>query len=103
MRDFVIQWNNTFRYDYWYREKYNIAFNSAEHRALSPIDVRFAYEEEMLMASEREKYQMIQKELKKYEKTGQWLKTRKRTQEQEEELFELIDFRGYKPSYGKED
>lgn len=103
MEDFVILWNNRFKYDYWYRKKFNIPFNSDQHRALSPIDVKFAFVEEMMMESERTKYQRIEKEKKKYAETGQWLKKRKLSEEREEEIFKLIDFRGYKPDYGKED
>lgn len=100
--DLVLHWNNKFKYDYLFRRKFNIPFNSSEHRALSPIDVKFAVLEEKMILEERKKYQRIEAERKKYEETGQWLRKRKLSEQQEEELFSLIDFRGYKP-YGKED
>lgn len=100
--DVLILWNNKFRYDYWYRKKYNIAFNSEEHRAINPIDVKMNYVEENLMEQERMRFVNEQKGEQIYEKTGRWLKKRKRSEAQEEALFDLIDFKGYKP-YGKED
>ena len=32
LKKFVVQWNNRFPYDRWWREKHNIPFLSEEHR-----------------------------------------------------------------------
>lgn len=98
-RDFIIEWNNKFRYDYWWRKKYKVAFNSEEHRAMSQIDIRFDYEEEMIMREERANYLRLQREKKFLEKTGKWLKTRKMTEEQAQAIFDRIDI----SDYGEED
>jgi hypothetical protein len=45
---FIIYWNNLFPIDYWYRSKYNIKFNSPEHRELSFIDMLFEFREKKI-------------------------------------------------------
>lgn len=46
---FAKRWNNSWRYDYWWRQKHNVAFNSQEHRDANPIDIRFEFIENVLM------------------------------------------------------
>lgn len=90
MNDLVLSWNSMWRYDFWYRQRYNIAFNSEAHRALSQIDIKFDYLEKKLAEQQREKYEQQQKELEQYNKTGQWLKDSKIDKKQEDELFKHI-------------
>lgn len=45
LRELVKKWNSLFPLDRWYREKYNIPFNSEKHRQLSMIDMFFEYYE----------------------------------------------------------
>lgn len=42
-KNLVYRWNNKFPIDHWYREKYNIRFNSEEHRNVSFEDMIFEY------------------------------------------------------------
>lgn len=93
--DIIIDWNNKWRFDYWYRQKYNIAFNSPEHRSLSPIDIKINFIEESVINRDRDSYISKQKDKRFYDKTGQWLKKIKRSDEEEKALFDLIDFRDY--------
>ena len=51
--ELVRRWNKEWRFDYIYRHKYKISFNSPEHRALNPIDVKFDFLEERIMIQER--------------------------------------------------
>lgn len=46
---FIVNWNATFPIDRWYRKKYNIKFNSKEHRELDLMDMYFEYMEEVTM------------------------------------------------------
>lgn len=87
--DFIIQWDNTWRYDYWYRSKYNIAFNSPEHRELSPIDMKIQFEEDRVFNKENLKYKEDQEKFKDFEQTGNWLKYRE--PENSDDLFEALD------------
>lgn len=100
LKSFIIDWNNKWRFDYWYRDKYEVAFNSPEHRMLSPIDVKRNFIEETLISREREKYIVKKKDEKVYEKTGQWLKKIKKSEKEEQALFDLVDFKDYSTSYG---
>jgi hypothetical protein len=45
-RNLIYRWNNKFPIDHWYREKYNIRFNSEEHRNTSFEDMIFEYIED---------------------------------------------------------
>lgn len=45
---FIRLWNIALPIDRWYRKKYNLRFNSEEHRGLSFEDMMFEYREEML-------------------------------------------------------
>lgn len=41
--ELVAKWNNLFRYDYWWRQKHNVAFGSKQHREMLPSDIAFEY------------------------------------------------------------
>lgn len=45
-RSFIVQWDNRFPLDYWWRKKYNVPFGSAKHREMSFIDMYLEWEEE---------------------------------------------------------
>lgn len=53
---FMQDWNFKFPIDRWWRERHSVAFNSAEHRAVSFFDMRFEFEEE-LMFRRRNRFQ----------------------------------------------
>ena len=46
--NFIYDWNNNYPIDRWYRQKYNIAFGSPEHRVLSFIDMYIEWKEEQI-------------------------------------------------------
>ena len=48
LRELIWSFALNYKLDLWYRTKYNIRFNSPEHRALTLIDMRIAYEDEQL-------------------------------------------------------
>lgn len=52
--NFIYFWHQ-FPIDYWWRKKYNISFNSPQHRQMSLIDIYFEYREEMLIKEYRKK------------------------------------------------
>ena len=49
LRDFLLWWNGTFKYDYLYRKRFGIGFGSPEHRALNQIDIYLFFLEERLI------------------------------------------------------
>lgn len=45
LRSIVIEWNNEFQVDYWWRKRYNIPFGSPQHKCMSFIEMTFEYVE----------------------------------------------------------
>ena len=69
----MIWWNTEFPVDYWYRKKYNIAFNSEEHRRITLMDILCEWEEENLTIElQNELYN--EQQFKNYKETGVWLR-----------------------------
>jgi hypothetical protein len=99
----IISWNKQWEFDYWYREKFGIAFNSPEHRKLTPIDIKLTFIEEKLMVRGRGKYLSREKDKEVYERTGRWLKVIKGSKKEEDKLFDLVDFKDLADYDTKED
>jgi hypothetical protein len=89
--EFLIWWNNSFRYDRAYRKKYNIAFNSPQHREISQIDVYLEMREDRLYEKHIKLYNEENEGLELYKKTGQWLKESALGDKQFDKLFDDFD------------
>lgn len=96
---FLIIWNNKFPYDKLYRKKYNIAFNSSQHRETNQIDVFFDIYENKMYNKYIESYKDEKMSLKVYNETGQFLKEHKLSDIQVSDLFDKIDI----TKFNKED
>lgn len=69
----IIEWNNRFPIDKWWRDKHNIAFNTPKHREISFLDQLFEYYEDQVF---EEHYNS-----KDYQpNNGDWLKKQERTE-----------------------
>ncbi len=92
-REFIISWNNRYIYDRIYRKKYNIKFNSKEHREISQIDIYLDLLEDYLFRKWGEDYQ-LKKELREdYKKTGEFLiPDEGRIDKEDEELLKKFKF-----------
>jgi len=94
IQNFVINWNNRFTVDHWWRSKYSIPFNSPRHRQACFIDIKIEYEEEMeikryFIISEKRK-----EDLENYQITGQFLNKpqgERLTDEQWDEIYNNLD------------
>lgn len=73
---FIIRWNNKFPFDYWWRKKYGVPFNSDEHRSTCLIDMYYDYREEELLKRNLEKVNDRKERKKKYKETGSFLRER---------------------------
>lgn len=60
-------------YDRFYRQKYNIAFNSPQHRALSPIDMFIDIMEDRLIEKHFKDKDKQKELMKDYKETGEFL------------------------------
>jgi|JI9StandDraft_1071089.scaffolds.fasta_scaffold00044_3 hypothetical protein len=74
--EFVRLWNASWNCDYWWRKKYNVAFNSPEHRAMDPIDIHIDYIENEL-AEEYAERSRKERENKPFLDKGEWIKDNK--------------------------
>lgn len=48
VNNFIFLWHQ-FPIDYWWRKKYRVAFGSAQHREMNPIDMLIEYREDLMM------------------------------------------------------
>lgn len=72
-KEYIVHWNNTFPLDYWYRKKYRIPFNSEKHREVSFIDIKFEYEEDLLINEQLKEEKRREERKIDYEVTGKLL------------------------------
>jgi hypothetical protein len=82
---FVYEWNITNPIDRYYRKKYNIRFNSPEHRVCNFIDMAFEYlEDKIFEFKEKEEY---------IPGTKDYLKKKKEIEEEisDEQMMSLFD------------
>ena len=91
---FVLKWNNTWGFDYWWRKKYNVPFNSEAHRSISQIDIKFDYIENHLANKQYDEFQLSESNLKKYNETGEWIKERV-DKSREDELFDKVNLEDF--------
>lgn len=65
--EFCYRWSVQFPIDRWWRDKHKVAFGSAEHRAMSLLDMRFEFEEDEIFRKN--------KKIKDYAPNkGEWMK-----------------------------
>jgi hypothetical protein len=88
IKRFLISWNTRFRFDRVYRKKYNIRFNSKEHREINQIDIFLELQEERLFKNMFVESNNDKKSLKEYKDTGIFL--RESRSEDEEVDFEKL-------------
>ncbi len=93
LRQFLIDWNNLFPLDRLYREKFNIAFNSVEHRRLNQIDVKLFFLESHMYNSLEKDYIENKRKLENYQEKGLILKDLPK--EKIEDLFDSIDVKNF--------
>nr|DAT83583.1 MAG TPA: Protein of unknown function (DUF321) [Caudoviricetes sp.] len=89
LRTFMIQWNNKFPYDRWWRKKHGVAFLSPEHRGCSFIHQMMEFEEDMMF--NQVLTEKTEKENDPYiPNIGEWIK---RSNSIEIEEYDIASFR----------
>ena len=94
LRELVVKWDNQWRYDYWWREKHNIPFNSKAHREANQRDIAFEYMENHLSNKAIDKYKNDEDKKHELEKTGQWMKEGDNSKKIQE-AFDKIDIKDF--------
>jgi len=102
VKSFVINWNNRFPIDLWWRKKYNVAFNSEQHRKLNLIDALIEYQEEIIFKDFIKKIEEEKKNIEEFNLTGNYLKETEMTQEQIDKVFENLDLDSFNNNNKKE-
>lgn len=90
LKTFIINWNNLFPLDRWYREKYKIPFNSKKHLKASQVDILLEYIEEISF-KEYSDDMISDIENKKLLDKGEWLKPTEVTEKESDDLFDAIE------------
>jgi hypothetical protein len=88
-RQFIIDWNNRYPLDRWYRNKHNLRFGCEEHLEMNFLDMYFEWLEDKLYAEAEDKLTTSRKKNLQYKKNG-FLE--ERILEVPEDLFENIDY-----------
>ncbi len=89
LRELVLEWDNEWKYDYWWRKKYNIPFNSIAHREANQVDIAFEFMEYQLSLEATEQLKKDE-ENKKLSAHGQWIKKRV-DEKRQQTLWDKID------------
>lgn len=91
VKQILLDWNLRFPYDRRFRKKYNISFNSIEHRNTNQIDVYFdLYEDSLFDRYEKEYLEKVKGE-ENYKKTGEFLKKEEQQEMTEQQISEVFD------------
>lgn len=97
-RQFLLEWNENFPLDHWWRKKYLVPFNSSKHRAVSYVDMFYDWLEEQMFDHYIEQSKEEDDKYLEYKKTGKWLNNTIKNTEQKEkmsDLFDNIDISGF--------
>ncbi len=84
----ILKWDDSYRYDFWWRQKHNIPFNSKQHREANQFNIAFEYFENHLANKATEQFKHDEERRREYEKSGQWMKIDTKI---EQEIFDKID------------
>lgn len=92
VEEYISSWHR-FAVDYWWRKKYNIPFNSPQHRQANFIDMLFEFREELVLQRQQNKTEQ-EREERENRKLGIKKDTKEviqLSQEQIEEDYDNLD------------
>ena len=88
--DLVRRWNSTWQCDYWWRQRHRVAFNSAAHREVTPLDVAFEHAEQGLVEEQRRELELVEQRRKDLATHGLF------SPRSDEKLWDKIDWDSFK-------
>jgi hypothetical protein len=101
LRQQLVEWNLLFRYDRQYRKKYNIAFNSPQHRETNQIDIYLEFLEEKMITQAHERFLKQEQDLQTYKEKGllfreyseeEMQQLSPEEQKEQDDIFDSIDY-----------
>lgn len=92
LKQLVVQWNDQWKYDLWFRRKYQLRFNDEIHRSCNQIDIAFEYIEYQLEQQERQKWDKAQRD-RDYRQgdDDKWIRSNEDDSKAVEEAFDKLD------------
>lgn len=94
-KEFLLRWNEAFPLDHWWREKYNVPFNSPKHRAVSYVDIYYDWLEQNMYDQYLEQEKQSIEKLANYNKTGKWLSSNTQEKQKMYDLFDTVDISAF--------
>lgn len=92
IQEFVINWNNQIPIDRWYRQKYNIPFNSITHKSTNIIDMFIDFYEYIKFLPKKKNEEENSYEEEKYIKgKGNFMKISRYSKKDIDKLFDELD------------
>lgn len=91
VRHFVKWWSFNFPLDIWYRRRFDIRFNSDEHRKLNLIDMMFEFEELVIYQEAVFEDAEEKKRVEYFDETGRWLYQEEYSSAVVDEAFDNLD------------
>jgi len=95
IRRSIKRWNVLYPLDKWYRDKYNIQYNSIQHRQLDVINIRVEFEEHVLYVESMRELSRESNKAKYKPGYGDWLVKQTMqedlSQEEVEYIYDKID------------
>lgn len=90
LRGFMVAWSNQFPLDKWWRDKYNIPFNSSKHLEANQADILMEYIEHQLYEEHSVKGLENARKAELLKK-GQWISKNEIAEEMSAEDFDKIE------------
>lgn len=94
MKELILHWNNEWKYDFWWRKKYNVPFNSEVHRNANQLDIYFEYIEDNLVKDLFIEQEKDKKREERFKKDG-WISESATSKEKLIEAFDKIDLKDF--------
>jgi hypothetical protein len=89
LKDFIYSWNKKYPFDFIWRKKYNISFNSPQHRAMSLIDIKIDLLETQIINESLEIVKQRKDNYENYKITGKWLNNKPDKPLSDEEFYNI--------------
>lgn len=93
LQEEIEKWNGKWKYDFWFRRKYNIPFGSQQHREANQIDISFEYFENRLYEKTIKKIDDDKEKEKVYKTTKRWINEPEGQADLESKLFDKLDLK----------
>jgi hypothetical protein len=89
LKQFIIEWNNLFPFDKWWRDKHKIAFGSKEHLNANQYDILLEYIEHLTFEEHQVNALELATKKERYKKDG-WISKNDVPEDLSDEEFDNV-------------